>query len=140
MSLRPHCKNHRMVKTLVSWKILIQSKESTSGKQPMTLTLFVPNIPNNENFVSQTFFQSTCSFKEYFEFQLLWNCHFSIFGAHFNKLLPMNFAEILFFSRYNLKGIQVTLEISLPSSFYLFCFCFILHSPFIILTLRRVMC
>ena len=43
--------------------------------------------------------------------------------------------KILFFSRYNLKGIQFSLEISLLSSFYLLRFCLILNLPFIVLTL-----
>ena len=45
----------------------------------------------------------------------------------------------MLFSRYNLKGIRVSLEVNLLSSFYLFRFCFILHLSFTILTLRRVM-
>ena len=54
-------------------------------------------------------------------------------------LIHFNHWFILFFCGYNLKGIRVSLEISLPSSFYLLRFCFIIHLPFIILTLRRVM-
>ena len=33
----------------------------------------------------------------------------------------------MLFSRYDLKGIRVSLEVSLLSSLYLFRFCFILH-------------
>ena len=58
-----------------------------------------------------------------FNHWILWKCYFV-------KML---------FSRYNLRGIGVSLEVSLLSSFYLFRFCFILHLSFIILTLRWVM-
>ena len=80
--------------------------------------------------------------KENFGFFFLLNCYFSIFGAYFSKLWPLDFVKILFFSEYNLNNIWVSLEISLLLSFYLLCFPFILHLSYIILTLiilRRVM-
>ena len=102
----------------------------------------------SENFVSRTFLKSTGSLNATHhgwvaKKSLGSNCSrtpvSAFFKAYFNKLLPLNFVKILFFSGYNLKGIRVSLEISLTLFLLLLRFCFNLHLPFIVLTLRRVL-